>query len=190
MSVAVRQASRYADYLEFELASPGRHEFAGGEIFAMSGGSPAHARLQAALLGDLRVALRGKPCVPYGPDLRLYVPALDESAYADAVVICGRVASDPRDPQAAANPTVVCEVLSPTTEAYDRGRKFEKYRRLESLQEYVLVAQDRAMVEVYRREGDTWVLRTYAAGSAVALDALGVRLSMDDLYAGMFDPKA
>jgi len=187
MSVAMRARHTYAEYLALEEASPEKHEFVAGELYAMSGGTPVHARLQAAVLLELGGALRGKRCVPYGPDLRLYVPTLDESAYADAVVICGPVAHA-ADPHAATNPTVVCEVLSPSTEAYDRGRKFEKYRQLDALQEYVLVAQDRPLIEVFRREGDTWVLRTYGPGTSAVLASVGVSLAVDEVYRGVLEP--
>ena len=114
MSLAARARMTYADYLAREEASGEKHEFANGEMFAMSGGSPTHARLQLRVGAALDAALRGRPCAAYGPDLRLYFPTLDESAYADAVVICGPVVLD-ADPQGATNPTVVCEVLSPST---------------------------------------------------------------------------
>lgn len=176
----------YAEYLAIEVASEGKHEFVAGEIFGMSGGTPAHARLSAELTVQLGMALRGRPCRPYSSDLRCYFPAIEESAYADVVVICGPVSSAPADPQAATNPTVVCEVLSPSTEAYDRGRKFEKYRGLATVNEYVLVAQDRALVEVFRRGADgAWTLRTYGAGARVELASIDVSIAVDDLYAGV-----
>lgn len=177
----------YAEYLAIEEASEGKHEYVHGEMFAMSGGTPRHARLQNRLGSALEVALDGRRCAPYGPDLRLHFAELDESAYADAVVICGPVVTD-LDPHAATNPTIVCEVLSPSTEAYDRGRKFEKYRTLSTLQEYVLVSQDRAYVEVFRRGADgLWTLRTYSAGTAVELASVGVTLDVDRLYRGVLD---
>lgn len=177
----------YAEYLAIEEASEGKHEYIGGEMVVMSGATPRHARLQASLCAHIGVALDGRRCVPYGPGLRLYFADLDESAYADAVVICGPVVTE-LDPHAATNPTIVCEVLSPSTEAYDRGRKFGKYRTLSTLQEYVLVSQDRAYVEVFRRGADgLWTLRTYSAGTAVELASIGVTLDVDRLYRGVLD---
>lgn len=150
----------------------------------MSGGTPVHALLQAQVLFQLGLALRGRRCRPYGPDLRIVFPDLDEC---DAVVICGPVLVADTDPQAATNPTVVCEVLSPSTEAYDRGRKFEKHRARPSVKEYVLVAQDRPRVEVFRRDADnTWVFRTYGAGARVELASIDVHIDVDDLYRGVF----
>lgn len=179
----------YAEYLAFEEASPEKHEFIGGRIVSRSGGPPVRARLQASLFFVLGGALRGRRCVPYGPDLRLHFLDLDESAYADASILCGPVVAPPADPHAATNPTVVCEVLSPTMEAYDRGRKFEKYRALPTVQEYVLVSQDRPLVEVFRRgEDGVWTLRTYGPGAHVELASVDVRLAVDELYSGVFDP--
>lgn len=178
----------YAEYLAFEEAAEGRHEFVDGEIFAMSGGTPRHARLQLAVGGLLYAALAGRKCVPYGPDLRIYFVDEDASAYADAAVVCGKPHCPPQDPRAITNPTVLCEVLSPSTEAYDRGRKFERYRGLPTVKEYVLVAQDRPLVEVFRREADgSWSLRTYGPGTHAELASLDVRLAVDALYAGVLD---
>lgn len=188
MALPARRNMTYAEYLAFEEASPEKHEFVQGEAYAMSVGTPVHARLQARLLARLDVALAGRPCVPYGPDLRLYFPDLGETAYADAVVICGKVVVAAVDAHAATNPTVVCEVLSPTTEAYDRGRKFEKYRGLPTVKEYVLVAQDRALVEVFRRETDgAWTLRTYGPGARVELASVDARFDVDDLFRGVLE---
>jgi Uma2 family endonuclease len=184
MALPARKPMTYEEYLVLEEASEEKHELVGGEMYAMSGGTPTHALLQAELAFRLGLALVGRPCRPYGPDLRIHFADLEESAYADAMVLCGKPALAARDRNAVTNPTVVCEVLSPSTEAYDRGRKFEKYRGLPTLKEYVLVAQDRPLVEVFRREtDDTWTLRTYGPGKHVELASVDVRFAVDDLYA-------
>jgi Uma2 family endonuclease len=176
----------YDEYLAFEEASPERHAFFDGEIYAMAGGTPAHARLQANVTADLRVALRGHRCAAYGPDLRIQFPADGSSAYADAAVVCGPIIPPPVDGHACTNPTLVCEVLSPSTEGIDRGRKFEAYRGLPSVQEVLLVAQHRPLLEVFRREPDgTWRLRTYGAGERAELASIGVMLDVDALYEGV-----
>lgn len=178
----------YEEYLAFEEASPERHAFFDGEIYAMAGGSPAHARLQANVTADLRVALRGRPCAAYGPKLRIHFPDDGSSAYADAAVVCGPVIAPPVDRNACTNPTLVCEVLSPSTEGIDRGRKFEAYRGLPSVQEVLLVAQHRPLLEVFRREPDgTWRLRTYGAGERAELASIGVALEVDALYEDVLD---
>jgi Uma2 family endonuclease len=120
-------------------------------------------------------------------DLRVHVPATGRSTYPDVTVVCDERKTAEVDPDAITNPTVIVEVLSPTTEASDRGEKFAHYRRLEALQEYVLVPQETQRVEVYRRQGDIWALRDYGPGDRVELASLDVTLSVDAFYA---DPLA
>lgn len=153
----------------------------------MSGGTPRHALPEAGLVGELHAALRGKRCVPYGPDLRSGFADSDNAVDADASVISGPLLPADVDPHAATNPTVVREVLSPSTEAYDRGMKPQRYRGLRTLREHVLVSQVQPLVEVFRRSDDeSWTLRTYGPATAVELASLGVRLAVDDLYGGAF----
>lgn len=117
-----------------------------------------------------------------------HLPALDEGTYPDASVVCGPFLSAPEDPEATVNPAALFEVLSPTTEAYDRGEKFAKYQRLASFREYVLVSQDKPRIERYLRGDDrTWIWRAYAAGERVPLACAGVDIAVDDVYAGAFD---
>lgn len=188
MGLPAQRRMTYEEYLAFEEASDERHAFFDGELYAMAGGSPAHARLQARMLARLDVALSGRRCAAYGPDLRIHFPEDGSGAYADAVVVCGPVVPPPADRHACTNPTLVCEVLSPSTEAIDRGRKFEAYRGLPSVQEVVFVSQHRPLVEVYRREDDgSWRLRTVGAGGRVELGSLGVSLDVDTVYEGVLD---
>ena len=172
----------YADYLAREHASPEKHEYLRGEVFAMAGGTIEHARLQAAITGELRSALAGKPCNVFSSDLRLRVVETDRATYADVVVICGKVERAPDDPDAALNPMVIVEVLSDSSEASDRGEKFAHYRRIPALRDYVLVSQKERRLEVYSREGERWVLSDAAAGGAVKLSSLGVNLQVDAVY--------
>ncbi len=191
MGEAAPRRLTYAEYLALEETSAEKHHFADGVVYAMGGGSIAHSLLQTRLVVRLGTGLEGGPCVPHGSELRIHLPHLDEACYADALVVCGPVEVAELDPNAATNPTVVFEVLSPSTEAYDRGRKFEKYRGLRSLVEYVLLAQDRAFVEVYRREPDgAWRLHEHRAGAEVVLASVGLRLSVDDLYRGVLASQA
>lgn len=178
----------YAEYLLAEERSDVKHAFADGEMFAMAGGTRKHAAVQTRLVVALGNALAGRQCVPYGSELRIYLPHLHEGCYADALVICGRFGSDPIDPDATTNPTAIFEVLSPTTEAYDRGRKFAKYRGLESLREFVLLAQDSASIELFRREpGGTWQMHTWGPGERVVLASLDIAIDVDQVYLAIFD---
>jgi Uma2 family endonuclease len=182
---AVRSRHRYTleDYLDVEEMSSVRHEYLEGEIFAMAGGTPEHAALSAAMLVLLGARLRGKPCRPYSSDLRVRVQATGLATYPDAAVICGPPERDPTSPTHVVNPAVLVEVSSPSTEEYDRGEKREHYQQIESLKEYVLVAQDRRCVEVFRREETGgWTHRIHQTGDEVQLTALGVTFSIDELY--------
>lgn len=176
----------YAEYLAFEANSEGRHEYLRGEIYAMSGGTPEHAALEAAIAGELRNALEaaGKPCRVYSANLRVRVEATDFAGYPDASVICGKLETSPVDRHAATNPTVVVEVLSDSTEAYDRGIKAGHSRHIPSIREYVLVSQHSPLVEVWRKnEHERWEVTAVAgAGERAALSSLGIEIEVDAVY--------
>jgi Uma2 family endonuclease len=174
----------HAEYLAAEAKSEVRHEFLSGHVWVMAGGTPEHGALAAAIIGELRVALRGRPCRIYTSDVRVRVEETGLTTYPDASVVCGRLETAPDDPEAILNPSLLVEVLSDTTEAYDRGAKAAHYRRIPSLQEYVLVSQGEPLVEVFRRvEGARWELREARAGQTLELTSLGVRLDVSTLYA-------
>jgi Uma2 family endonuclease len=185
MALAAQQLT-YAEYLELEASSEQRYEFVDGVVYAMAGGIPEHARLAMSLGAALLGALRSKGCAVYSSDLKLRIEATNRSTYADVVVICGPELTSSIDPNAVTNPTVIVEVLSPSTEASDRGEKWRHYQRLPSLREYVLVSPGEPYVEVFRRDGDEWVLRTATAGQMLELPSQGVRIAVDDIYA---DPR-
>jgi Uma2 family endonuclease len=180
------------DYLRLERDAPDKHEFYRGEIFCMAGGSARHSRLTMNVGGEIRSRLKGGPCGVYDSNLRVRVPATDLYTYPDALVICGPVKFDPLDRrgETALNPTLLVEVLSPSTEGYDRGLKAQNYRTIESLQEYVLVAQDAAVVETYHRQADgSWLLRTFRGRESVArLASLGIDLPVGEIYDGIEFP--
>src|SRR4051812_35896014 len=129
----------YADYLALETSSNVKHEFLGGQIYAMAGGTPEHAALAAAAIGLLFVQLRGSNCRTYDADLRVRTPS-GLATYPDITVICGPSERHEDDPQAVINPALIIEVLSRSTEDYDEGDKFEHYKTIASLQQYVLVS--------------------------------------------------
>jgi len=181
----------YAEYLAAEATSGVRHEFLNGEVWAMAGGTPEHAALAAALIGELGAALRGKPCRVYTSDLRVRVLATGLSTYPDVSVVCGSLETVAEDPDAITNPVLLAEVLSDTTEAYDRGAKAAHYRRLPSLQEYVLVSQAEPLVEVYRRtEAGRWELLEGRPGDRIELRSLGISLDVAAIYANPLAPPA
>ena len=185
---AAKVRMSYAEYLVAEAKSEVKHQFVDGEMFAMAGGTRRHAYLQTRVVVALAGALRDHRCVPYGSELRVYLPALAEGTYPDASIVCGRFLSAPEDPEAAINPAALVEVLSPTTEAYDRGGKFEKYQSLSAFREYLLVSQDKPRVERYVRGDDgSWNWRAYGVGERVPLACAGVDIGVDEIYAGAFD---
>jgi Uma2 family endonuclease len=174
-------------YLELERAAEYKSEYYGGEIFAMSGGTYPHSILIANVTGEVHAALRGKACRVASSDLRVRTRPGGLHTYPDLTVICGepRFADDLAD--TLLNPALIVEVLSKSTEQHDRGLKFEEYRMIETLREYVLVSQYRPFVEVFSRETDgSWRLREYKGLEAVCeFPALGCSVKLADLYAGV-----
>lgn len=183
MVAPAQQHYTLEDYLSVEEMSDVRHEFLNGQIFAMAGGTPEHAALSAAIVVVLGIKLRGSQCRTYSSDLRIRVLATGLATYPDAAVICGPVQRDPASASHVTNPTVVIEVLSPKTEDYDRGKKREHYQRIETLREYVLIAQDRQCVDVFVHSASgAWEQTTYGEADIVTLASLGVSFSTTELY--------
>lgn len=183
-----REASvTVSEYLAMEDASLERHEYVDGVVYAMSGGSPRHNLLVGNLHRMLGVGLRGRPCVMLPEGQRLFIPATGLYTYSDALVVCDGPRFHSEDPRSLTNPRVICEVLSPSTEGYDRGEKFQNYQSIESLQEYVLVEQHRRRVEHFqRRANDQWLLTSYDGKAAVvSLPTVDVTLSVAELYEQM-----
>jgi Uma2 family endonuclease len=176
-----------AEYLAWERMQPVKHEYHLGEVFAMAGGSPRHNFLSNAMGAELRAAVRGKGCHVLSPDQRISAKQNERYVYADAVVVCGTLQTEPGTSDVLANPRFVVEVLSRSTEAYDRGEKWEAYQRLPSLTDYILVAQASMRIEHYQREADgSWRYRVLQAGDTLALTN-GATLSIDAVYEGAFE---
>ncbi len=170
-------------YLALEQNSPERHAFHSGEVFAIAGGATLHAMLASEFARLLGNTLVGHPCAATGADQRIHIDA-ENTTYADVVVMCPPLQRPPGDPHAITNPVALVEVLSPSTEAWDRGGKFALYATLPSLRHYVLVAQDCWRAEHYRREDDgSWRLTVHGPGHSVILDAIEARIAVDEVYA-------
>ena len=172
-------------YLAWEREQTSKHEFHRGAVLAMAGGSPRHNYLSSAVAAELRALVRGKGCFVLSSDQRIAASEGQRYVYADAVIVCGEMKLDAGTTDVLANPRVVVEVLSPGTETYDRGEKWDAYRRLESLSDYLLVSQTAVRVEHYRREADGWRYRVVEAGGVVVL-AEGSSLAVDSVYEGAF----
>jgi Uma2 family endonuclease len=175
------------EYLALERASEMKHEYADGEIFAMSGGTFEHSATAANILGELRSALADRGCSVLTSDMRVHIPATGRYVYPDGSVVCAEPAFEDDKRDTLMNPMVVIEVLSDSSEAYDRGDKFAQYRTVPSIQEYVLASQKAPCIEVFTRQADgSWVLRTYQAGERAVLSAVGCELPVDEAYRRVF----
>lgn len=171
----------YAKYLEAENKALEKHEYLRGEIYAMAGGTPEHGRIAIAIASELRTALRGRPCNVYSSDVRIRIVETDMATYPDLSVVSGKVEHSVDDKHGIMNPILIVEVLSDSTEAYDRGAKAAHYRRIPSLQEYVLVGQNTQKIEVYRRVDDNrWELSEFGPGEDAMI--LGTKISVDSVY--------
>jgi Uma2 family endonuclease len=179
----------HAEYLALEASSNVKHEYLDGQIYAMAGGTPDHAALAAAVIGLLFPELRTGRCRAHDSDLRVRVPATGLSTYPDVTVVCGPREHDPEDELAVTNPTLIVEVLSRSTEGYDRGEKFEHYKRLPSLRQYVLVAYRERRVDVWTRDAHgEWMSTVARDGELAALASIGARLDVSELYDAAAEP--
>ena len=167
-----------------EETSTLRHEFFDGMMWAMAGGSPEHAGIAVNVSSSLTNQLAGKPCRVFSSDLRVRVKSSGLATYPDVTVVCGSLEVDGEDPrkQTVTNPRVVVEVLSPSTEEYDRGEKLAHYQKIESLEAVVLIAHDQRRVDVWLRDVGGWRVETVTGAGVAELGPLGCRLALDDVY--------
>jgi Uma2 family endonuclease len=173
-----------AEYLDIERAAAYRSEYFDGEMFAMAGGSPRHSLISANIIRELGNGLNRRPCAAYESNLRILVSATGLYTYPDASVICGPLEFEDERRDTILNPTLLVEVLSDSTEAYDRGKKFSHYRQIPSLREYLLVSQEEAKIERFlRNEDGSWTL-TEAAGleATLPLPSLGIEISLGEVF--------
>lgn len=172
-----------ASFLAWENEQPERHELVDGEIYAMTGARDAHNRIALNVASSFMAQLRGKPCRTFMSDMKLHIATADAICYPDVFVTC-----DPRDHSPEADlikhhPSLVVEVISPSTGAYDRGRKFELYRSLPTLQEVLFIEQDRRQVDLFRRNGDgRWELFPPTDAGALLLTSVGLTLTLAQIY--------
>jgi Uma2 family endonuclease len=173
----------YQQYLALEEASNVKHEFLDGEIYAMAGGTPTHAELSVTVGAMLLTQLRGGPCRVFSSDLRVRVLATGLATYPDDTVVCGALELDPENRDTVTNPRVVVEVLSDSTEKYDRGIKLKHYRQIPALGAVVLVWQREQRIEVWQRQAnDTWTARASGAGETAEIACVGCTLPVDEVY--------
>jgi Uma2 family endonuclease len=171
-------------YLEMERQADTKSEYFGGEIFAMAGASESHNLIVTNVIREFSTQLRGRPCKTYPSDMKVEVGPSGLFTYPDVSVVCGEVRFRDERRDMVQNPTVIVEVLSPSTEAYDRGAKFAQYRRLLSLTDYLMVSPEEYRVEHFVRQPDNnWLLSEVTSGDeAVQIASLGCELPMWELY--------
>ena len=184
MSVVPKKRISPKEYLKFERASEEKHEYLNGHVFAMSGAKRNHNKLVANLSGLLWQDLKSKDCEFYPNDMRVFVPKTGLYTYPDLVVVCGEPKFQDTIPDTLLNPVLLIEVLSDSTEGYDRGKKFQHYRSIESLSEYLLVSQNEARVEKYLRQGDDFWVLSEAVGleSAIGLESIECGLDLKEIF--------
>ncbi len=190
MTQLARRAFTFVDYVDLEERSPIKHEFLDGVVYAMAGGSPEHAAISGNVIRLLGVALAGKRCRVFTSDLRVRVASTGLGTYPDTSVICDRIEFDPEDPKGhtAVNPILLVEVLSPSTEDYDRGEKLAHYKRIDSLREVMLVAHDERRVELWRRTGTHWTQLTFREGEHVTLESVDCAIPVEAIYSDPLAP--
>lgn len=175
------------EYLALERSSEIKHEYYRGEIFAMSGASLPHNRIQMNFTGEARAFLKGKSCDVFGSDLRVHIPLNGLYTYPDAVIICGELQLLDGEMDTLTNPAIIVEVLSKSTQSYDRGDKFNLYRAIPSLKEYMLIASENVGVEHYtKQENNTWVLHELKeVRDSLFIQTIDFSLPLTELYSGV-----
>lgn len=176
-----------AEYLAMEKTAEVKHEFYRGEIFAMAGAGRKHNIIFKNAFGQLFMLLQGKPCQPYGSDLRIHIPENTLFTYPDISVICGEIMTAKEDEDTAILPTVLIEILSPSTRNYDRGGKFKLYRDIPSLKEYILIDSESVNIEVFRLNSNRhWELEEYKSlADSLTIPSINVLIGVKEIYEGV-----
>ncbi len=180
---ALQRSFTPEEYLMLERSATTKSEYIGGQIYAMAGASHKHVLIEGNVIRELGNRLRGRPCEVHTSNMRVRVRRTGLYTYPDVTVVCGKPEFDDAKFDTLLNPTVLIEVLSPSTEAYDRGEKFVQYRRLPSLQEYVLISQDQTRVEYFRRQGELWILSELnTPDSVLRLESIDCAVPLREIY--------
>ena len=193
MTAALKTKLTAQEYLAIETRAEFKSEFFNGEMFAMVQNSVRHSFIRENLSGEIGLRLKGGPCRSVSSNQRVLVSRTGLYTYPDLLIVCGPFELDPENSHTITNPTAIVEVLSPSTEKYDRGAKFRNYQQIPSLKEYVLVAQDEAVIDRYVRLSDgSWGLVSFVGLQAtLALTSVPVQIPLADVYAGIaFDEPA
>lgn len=176
-----------SEYLEWEKSAAEKHEFYKGELFAMAGAGWNHNKIFSNLFGELYSALKGKPCTPFGSDLRIHIPENSLFTYPDISIICGDFTPSKPDKDTAILPQIIIEILSPSTKNYDRGDKFKLYRDIPLLEEYILIDSETISIESFRiKSNRRWELEEYKKLSdTLNIEFLKLTIPLTDIYQGI-----
>ena len=170
-------------YLEAERAAEFKSEYADGEVFAMAGATFEHNQISANAVREIGIAMKDRPCNVVGPDMKIWLEVASRFVYPDVSGLCGPLDFHDNQRDTYTNPQFIIEVLSDSTEAYDRGDKFFHYQTLPSLREYVLISQRAVAVEVFRKQGDDWIYRLYQSlDDVLKLDSVDCTISLREIY--------
>jgi len=174
------------EYMDHEIASNTKHEYHDGKIYALAGGTVNHGKISGNVYSELRNQLKNKEssCLPFNSDVKLFIESSNSYVYPDSMVVCAEEESD-EDKHFVTNPVIIVEVLSKSTAAYDRGDKLYLYRGIPSFKEYVLIEQDKYVVDVHykHKDSDLWSLTRYEGiDKIVKFQSLDIEISMEDLY--------
>lgn len=177
------------EYLEFDYNAEGRYEYYDGEVFEMSGGSPEHSLLGNRIGFLLQRELIQKTCFVFNSEVLIKVPAMLPYRYGDVSALCGKpIYEDLGNQRLLLNPTLIVEVLSPSTEKFDRDLKFKAYKSIESLREYLLISQEQKFVTLYTKHNERfWFQSEYVEGENLKLESLDCELSVDEIYQGILE---
>ena len=176
------------DYLDIEASADTCYEYHNGKIFAMAGGTIEHGLISGNTFGEIKFGLRNakKACQVINSEVKLHVDQANKFLHPDVMVVCGDLERSDSTPHAIVNPTVIIEVLSKTTERYDRGDKFFAYRQISTLKEYILIDQYQVLVDAYQRRGDLWkISRLTDMTQVLRLSSLGLEINIASLYEGV-----
>lgn len=173
-----------AEYLEMEKASQEKHEYFHGEIFSMSGASTIHNRIFSNLFGEICIKLKGKTCEPFGSDMRMQIPKNTLFTYPDISIYCNDAKQSDIDDESFIEPTVIIEILSPSTKDYDRGNKFKLYRDIPTLKEYILIDSESVLVEAFHiNNKQNWELIEYKEiSTSLNFVSMGFEVDLRDIY--------
>ncbi len=171
------------EYLDLEIETNEKHEFLDGSIYSLAGGTINHGRISGNIFAELHVNLKGSKCNPINSDVKVYVESVNSFFYPDAMVICDEIETSSKDSNSITNPKVIIEVLSKSTASYDRGDKFFLYRQLESLEEYILIDQYKAQIDIHKRKGDLWkITRVSGIENELEIEVLETKIKLSEIY--------